>query len=95
MASQSKGFDNHQQLCDAVSVAIVGAGVAGLRAAEALLDANSAQKCKVNYKVTVFEARNRLGGRVDTSNEHGWEGLGGSVDLYVTLCSCVSIVVGK
>lgn len=95
MASQSECFQNHQQPRRTVSVAIVGAGVAGLRAAEALLDGNRTQKCKVHYKVTVFEARDRLGGRVCTSNEHGWEGPGRSVDLYVTLYPCEFIATGK
>lgn len=83
MAPQTKCFQNHQQPRRTVSVAIVGAGVAGLRAAEVLLGANRTQKCKVDYNVTVIEARDRLGGRLGTSNESGWEGPGRSVDLYV------------
>ena len=51
-----------------VSVGIVGAGFAGLRCADVLL--------KHGFKVTIFEARNRLGGRVAQSNH-----LGHSVDL--------------
>ena len=52
----------------AVSVGIVGAGFAGLRCADVLL--------RRGVKVTIFEARNRLGGRVGQS----WK-LGHAVDL--------------
>lgn len=51
-----------------ISVAIVGAGFAGLRCADILL--------KKGVKVSIFEARNRLGGRVAQSNH-----LGHTVDL--------------
>lgn len=51
-----------------VSVGIVGAGFAGLRCADVLLQHGA--------KVTIFEARNRLGGRVAQSQH-----LGHSVDL--------------
>lgn len=53
-----------------ISVGIVGAGFAGLRCADVLLEHGA--------KVTIFEARNRLGGRVGQS----WH-LGHPVDLYV------------
>lgn len=66
-----------------VSVAIIGAGVAGLRAAEVLLNANNKGDTNVEYHVTVFEARNRIGGRVATSDGvEGWSGVGKAVDLY-------------
>lgn len=52
----------------ALSVGIVGAGFAGLRCADVLL--------KRGVKVTIFEARNRVGGRVGQS----WK-LGKAVDL--------------
>lgn len=56
-----------------VSVGIVGAGFAGLRCADVLL--------QHGVSVTIFEARNRLGGRVGQS----WH-LGHPVDLYVGFC---------
>lgn len=46
-----------------VSVAIVGAGFAGLRCADVLL--------QHGVKVTIFEARNRIGGRVAQSAHLG------------------------
>ncbi|KAK0940040.1 hypothetical protein LTR29_008375 [Friedmanniomyces endolithicus] len=46
-----------------VSVGILGAGFAGLRCADLLL--------QHGCKVTIFEARNRLGGRVAQSNHLG------------------------
>jgi len=52
----------------AFHVGIVGAGFAGLRCADVLL--------QHGVKVTIFEARNRLGGRVGQS----WK-LGHAVDL--------------
>ncbi|KAI7650897.1 hypothetical protein KC319_g10973 [Hortaea werneckii] len=57
-----------------IHVGIVGAGLAGLRCADVLL--------QNGCKVTMFEARNRLGGRVAQSRvgEH-------VVDLYVTFPS--------
>jgi NADPH-dependent 2,4-dienoyl-CoA reductase/sulfur reductase-like enzyme len=57
-----------------VSVGIVGAGFAGLRCADVLL--------QHGFKVTILEARNRLGGRVGQS----WH-LGHPVDLYVRIMS--------
>jgi monoamine oxidase len=51
-----------------IHVGIVGAGFAGLRCADVLL--------QHGVKVTIFEARNRLGGRVGQS----WH-LGHAVDL--------------
>lgn len=51
-----------------ISVGIVGAGFAGLRCADVLL--------RHGAKVTIFEARDRLGGRVGQS----WK-LGKAVDL--------------
>ena len=53
-----------------ISVGIVGAGFAGLRCADILL--------QHGFKVTILEARDRLGGRVGQS----WH-LGHPVDLYV------------
>jgi len=50
------------------TVAVIGGGMSGLRAAQVLL-----QK---GYKVVVYEARDRLGGRIFTSNR-----LGKAVDL--------------
>lgn len=46
-----------------ISAGIVGAGFAGLRAADILL--------QHGFKVTVFEARDRLGGRVAQSDHLG------------------------
>ena len=43
-------------------VAVVGAGLAGLRCAEGLL--------KEGLKVTLFEARDRVGGRVGSEKAH-------------------------
>jgi monoamine oxidase len=45
-------------------VAVVGAGIAGLRAARRLADAG--------LTVTVIEARDRVGGRIDTVRPAGW-----------------------
>jgi monoamine oxidase len=45
-------------------VAVLGAGVAGLAAARALHDAG--------YSVVIFEARDRIGGRVDTVRTDTW-----------------------
>lgn len=53
-----------------ISVGVVGAGFAGLRCADILL--------QHGFKVTILEARDRLGGRVGQS----WH-LGHPVDLYV------------
>lgn len=65
-----------------IRVGIVGAGFAGLRCADVLL--------QHGCKVTIFEARNRLGGRVAQSRvgEH-------VVDLYVTFsCDlCIADVI--
>jgi NADPH-dependent 2,4-dienoyl-CoA reductase/sulfur reductase-like enzyme len=55
---------------DAPLIGIIGAGVAGLRAAQVLLEKG--------YNVAIFEARDRIGGRVCTSNH-----LGRAVDLWV------------
>jgi NADPH-dependent 2,4-dienoyl-CoA reductase/sulfur reductase-like enzyme len=57
---------------DAPLVGVIGAGVAGLRAAQFLLEKG--------YNVVVFEARDRVGGRVCTSNH-----LGKDVDMFVVL----------
>ena len=71
-------------------VAIVGAGTAGLKAAEVLLEAG--------VQVTIFEARDRVGGRVccwvscmsrilaqPLHQVHQSDALGPLVDLYVTI----------
>lgn len=47
------------------TIAVIGAGVAGLRAAEVLLEKG--------YDVVVYEARDRIGGRICTSNHLGKE----------------------
>lgn len=47
------------------SIAIIGAGVAGLKAAEVLLEKG--------YDVVIYEARDRIGGRICTSNHLGKE----------------------
>jgi monoamine oxidase len=59
-----------------LTVGIIGAGLAGLRCADILLQAGC--------KVTVLEARNRIGGRVAQSTH-----LGSSEDLlrFVLLCN--------
>ncbi len=46
------------------TVAIIGAGIAGLAAARTLIDAG--------HKVTVFEARDRIGGRIFSDTEFGF-----------------------
>jgi monoamine oxidase len=46
-----------------LEIGIVGAGFAGLRCADILL--------QQGYKVTIVEARNRIGGRVAQSNHLG------------------------
>lgn len=46
-----------------ISIGIVGAGFAGLRCADVLL--------RHGFKVTILEARNRVGGRVAQSNHLG------------------------
>lgn len=53
----------------AKSVAIVGGGVAGLRAAHVLREQSEADGLKL--AVEVLEARGRLGGRVETRNSNG------------------------
>lgn len=49
---------------DGEKVAVIGAGLAGAVAARRLSDAG--------YAVTVFEARDRVGGRIATSTPDGW-----------------------
>ena len=49
-------------------IAIVGAGVSGLQAARTILTSPNADR----FHVTVFEARNRIGGRVDTERKWGY-----------------------
>ena len=53
-----------------IEVGIVGAGLAGLRCADVLLQHGS--------RVTIFEARDRVGGRVAQSKQ-----LGHLVDVFV------------
>lgn len=47
------------------TIAVIGAGVAGLKAAEVLLEKG--------YDVVIYEARDRIGGRICTSNHLGKE----------------------
>lgn len=47
------------------SIAVIGAGVAGLKAAEVLLEKG--------YDVVIYEARDRIGGRICTSDHLGKE----------------------
>ena len=49
---------------DGERIAVIGAGLAGATAARALDDAG--------YDVVVIEARDRVGGRIDTRDESGW-----------------------
>jgi len=49
------------------TIAIVGAGVSGLQAARAILQHTSANL----YNVVIFEARDRIGGRVNTNRDWG------------------------
>jgi monoamine oxidase len=51
---------------DETDVVVIGAGVAGLEAANRLLEAG--------LSVAVLEARPRVGGRIDTRREPGWPG---------------------
>ena len=50
---------------DGERIAIVGAGIAGATAARILVDAG--------YSVRVFEASDRVGGRIDTRRDDGWD----------------------
>ena len=50
------------------TVAIIGAGVSGLQAARTILSHPNAD----SYNVIVFEARDRIGGRVDTKRKWGF-----------------------
>jgi len=49
------------------TVAVIGAGVSGLQAARTILTHPSSSA----FSVIIFEARNRIGGRVDTRRH--WE----------------------
>ena len=49
---------------DTMDVVVIGGGVAGLMAARRLAGAR--------LRVTLLEARERLGGRIDTRHEAGW-----------------------
>jgi polyamine oxidase len=53
---------------DKKHIGIVGAGVSGLQAARTILTSPDAHK----FHVTIFEARNRIGGRVDTERKWGY-----------------------
>ena len=50
------------------TVAIIGAGVSGLQAARTILSHPNAD----SYNVIVFEARDRIGGRIDTNRKWGF-----------------------
>src|SRR5277367_2149532 len=50
------------------TVAIIGAGVSGLQAARTILSHPNAD----SYNIMVFEARERIGGRVDTKRKWGF-----------------------
>ena len=50
---------------DGERIAIIGAGIAGATAARILVDAG--------YSVRVFEASDRVGGRIDTRRDDGWD----------------------
>lgn len=67
---------------DAPLVGIVGAGVAGLRAAQVLLESG--------FNVAVFEARDRIGGRVCTSDH-----LGMPIDLWAWPLSVHLYICGR
>ena len=56
-------------------VIIIGAGAAGLKAAEALTSSCSGQHGKRPFSVIVLEGQNRIGGRIlsDMWTEHGKE----------------------
>ena len=49
-------------------IAIIGAGVSGLQAARTILQSPRAD----SFEVVLFEARNRIGGRVTTRREWGF-----------------------
>jgi len=49
-------------------IAIIGAGVSGLQAARTILSHPTSSK---SYDVIVFEARDRIGGRVQTKQQWG------------------------
>ena len=51
------------------TIAIIGAGVSGLQAARTIL---SSPQSSETFRVVVFEARDRIGGRVSTSREWGF-----------------------
>jgi polyamine oxidase len=50
------------------TIAIVGAGVSGLQAARTILQHPTASA----YNVVIFEARDRIGGRVTTNKDWGF-----------------------
>jgi len=50
------------------TIAIVGAGVSGLQAARTILQSPDAS----SFNVVLFEARNRIGGRVNTRRDWGF-----------------------
>lgn len=50
------------------TIAIIGAGVSGLQAARTILQSPQAD----SFDVVLFEARNRIGGRVNTRREWGF-----------------------
>lgn len=57
-------FGNNLSSFNSKKIIIVGAGMAGAAAAKKLSDAG--------FEVTVLEARNRIGGRIDTNNDWGF-----------------------
>ena len=50
------------------TIAIVGAGVSGLQVARTILTSSYAD----SFDVVIFEARDRIGGRVETKNDWGF-----------------------
>jgi len=66
------------------TIAIVGAGVSGLQAARTILTSPNA----ISYNVIIFEARDRIGGRVNTKWDWGFP-----LDFGILICSCIRLTV--